>query len=65
MRATVQQFLDGLEEMRKIYPFDNNKTFMGTENPLTMQHDRLSIHTVDEETKIQITMEKYVNNIYE
>ena len=64
MRATVKQFYDALEEMRTIYPFRDDNTFMGTENPTTMQHDRLSIHTVDEETKIQITMEKYLKSNY-
>lgn len=64
MRATVKQFKDALDEMREIYPFEDDKTFMGTENPVTMQHNRLSIHTTDEKTKIQITMEKYVNTDY-
>lgn len=64
MRATVKQFMDGLEEMRKIYPFEDDKTYMGTENIESRQHNRLSIYTVDEKTKIQITMEKYVSEIH-
>lgn len=64
MRATVKEFLDGLEEMRTIYPFEDDKAFMGTENLMSRQENRLTIHTVDEKTKILITMEKDVGERY-
>ena len=62
MRATVKQFLDALGEMRNIYPFKDDKTIMGTENPMSYKQDRLSIQTVDDKTGIIITMEKYVGS---
>ena len=62
MRATVKQFYDGLNEMRKIYPFKDDETIMGTENPMSMHQDRLEIHTVDTETGIYITMAKTISS---
>lgn len=65
MRATVKEFLDGLNEMRNIYPFDDDRTIMGTENPMSRSENRLSIHTVDKETDIIITMEKQIGDSWQ
>lgn len=60
MRATVKQFYEGLNEMRRIYPFKDEETYMGTENPMSMSENRLTIRTEDKETGILIIMEKIV-----
>lgn len=58
MRGTVKQFKDMLEEMKKIYPFEDEKTQLSTHNVLSMQNDALEIKTVDEKTGITIIMSK-------
>lgn len=61
MHGTVKQFKDTLDVMRKIYPFKDDETRMGTENPMNMEHDMLYLDTVDEETGVRITMSRRVN----
>lgn len=59
---TLQQFYDVLEEMRSIYPFEANKTFIG--NLRDLKSDSLmnvEILTRDEKTGIQIVMSKGVD----
>ena len=60
MRGTVKQFKDTLDVMKKIYPFEDDKTRMETENVMAMQHDTLYIETVDEPTGVRITMSRRV-----
>lgn len=61
MHGTVKQFKDTLEDMRKVYPFEDDKTRMGTEDPIRMSHDMLYLDTVDETTGVRITMSRRVN----
>lgn len=58
MRGTVKQFTDGLEKMRSIYPFDDNKTRLSTFDIGTRNPYNLQISTRDEKTGIMICMEK-------
>lgn len=58
MRGTVKQFKDALEEMKKIYPYDDEKTQLTTHNIMTMSCDVLEISTTDEDTGIKIVMAK-------
>ena len=60
MRGTVKQFKDMLEEMKTIYPYDDEKTLLSTDCVRTMSSDRLEIRTVDEKTGVTIVMAKDV-----
>ena len=47
--ATVKQFKDALEVMRKIYPFEDDKTFISSDvNRYTEEYSALEIVTRDE-----------------
>lgn len=59
---TLQQFYDVLEEMRSIYPFEANKTFIGNLRDLKLDSlMNVEIVTRDEKTGIQIVMSKGVD----
>ena len=61
MNGTVKQFLDALEEMREIYPFEDEKTRIVTYDIITPKiNDALQISTVDEKTGIHICMDKHL-----
>lgn len=56
--GTVKQFKDALEEMRKIYSFDDEKTRMCTDSRFAKTPSNLTIVTTDEETGVVIEMSK-------
>lgn len=59
---TLQQFYDVLEDMRTIYPFEADKTYLG--NLRDLPSDSLinvEILTKDEKTGVQIVMSKGVD----
>ena len=56
--GTVKQFKDALEEMKKIYPFDDEKTQICTRSEYSLAENQLSIVTVDEKTNITVQMSK-------
>lgn len=56
--GTVKQFMDALEEMRKVYAFKDEATRLCTSNMRTMCHDMVTIRTVDEKTGVYIEMSK-------
>lgn len=58
MRGTVKEFKDILDEMKGIYPYEDEKTWLSTHNILTREPDSLEIATVDETTGISIVMAK-------
>lgn len=60
MNGTVKQFKDTLEEMRSVYPFKDENTYMRTDNMISCEHNFLRLATVDERTGIEITMSKSV-----
>ena len=60
---SLQQFYDVLEDMRKIYPFEANKTYLGNLRDLPSDSLRnVEIITLDEKTGIQIVMNKGVTD---
>lgn len=63
MRGTVKQFKNALEEMKKIYPYDDEKTQLTTHNIMTMSHDVLEISTTDENTGIRVVMAKQCKEV--
>ena len=64
--GTVKQFKDALEEMKKIYPYDEEKTRLSTiDNPRDFSPVTASIITTDESTGIVIQMHKDVKEDYE
>lgn len=63
MVGTVKQFKDMIEEMRSIYPFDDEKAYMSTYNLVTHENSRLQIQVKDEKTGVLIVMEKHVPDI--
>lgn len=58
MTKTVKWFKDALDEMKNIYPFDDSKTYIQTRDIIKLEHDHLSIRTIDEKTGILIEMSK-------
>ena len=56
--GTVRQFLDALDEMKTLYPYDDEKTILCTRNFECLSHNALSIRTQDEKTGIYIEMSK-------
>lgn len=60
MNGTIKQFLDTLETMRTIYPFEDEKTRLQTNNIQSLDHNNLSIITKDEKTGVWIEMTKEV-----
>lgn len=63
MVGTVKQFKDMIEEMRSVYPFDDEKAYMSTYNLVTRENSRLQIQVKDEKTGVLIVMEKHVPDI--
>lgn len=59
---TLQQFYDVLEDMRKIYPFEADKTFLGDLRDLPSDSlMNVEILTKDEKTGVQIVLSKGVD----
>ena len=56
--GTVRQFLAAIEEMRSLYPFNDDKTILCTRDFARLSHNSLSIRTQDEKTGIYIEMTK-------
>lgn len=56
--GTVKQFLTALEEMRALYPFDDNETILCTRDFKGLSHNSLSIRTMNKDTGIYIEMTK-------
>jgi len=58
--GTVKQFKEALEDMKKIYSFDDEKTRIDTSSPLSHNANKLTVATIDEETQVFITMSKNI-----
>lgn len=58
--GTVKQFIDILDEMRTIYPFEDDKTRLSTHNIETISHNAVTIVTQDKETGIWIELSKAI-----
>lgn len=60
MNGTVKQFKDMIEEMRGIYPFEDDKTYLSTHDVICRANRRLQLQTTDEKTGVIIVMEKEI-----
>lgn len=60
MNGTVKQFKEMIEEMRTIYPFEDDKTYISTYSIISHENGRLQLETKDEKTGVTIVMEKDV-----
>lgn len=59
---SLKQFYDVLEEMRTIYPYEAEKTYLGELRDLASNtQNQVEIMTTDEKTGILIIMSKGVN----
>lgn len=58
VEMTIKQLKDVIEEMKSIYPFDDEKTHITTRDVRTCVNNRLTISTTDEKTGISILMDK-------
>ena len=56
MSVTVKQYKDLLEEMKKVYPYEDEKTNINCMADLTTRYPRLEIQTEDEATGITVIM---------
>lgn len=63
MNGTVKQFKDMIKEMRTIYPFEDDKTYLSTHNIVSVDNNRLEIQTKDDKTGVDIVMSKHVPDI--
>lgn len=63
---TLKQFYDVLKDMRSIYPFEDDKTYLGNLRDLPSDSFlNVEILTKDEKTGVQIIMSKGVGNVRE
>lgn len=61
MNGTVKQFKDTLEEMKTIYPYEDDKTYIQTRNDLAeLGYNNLCLATTDEKTGVLIELSKKV-----
>lgn len=61
--GTVKEFLETLDEMRTVYPFKDEETFMCKIDPRTFDcNNAISLRTVDEKTGVTIHMSKPVTS---
>lgn len=61
MNGTIKQFKDTIEEMRTLYPFEDDKTYLSTHNLFCRENNRLQIRTRNDNTGIIIVMEKQID----
>lgn len=57
---SVKQLNEILQEMRKIYKFDDEKTKICTRNLISGEDEFVTIFTTDEDTGIEISMSKRI-----
>lgn len=63
MVGTVKQFKDTIEEMKSIYPFDDEKAYMRTHDLMAKDNRKLQIQVTDEKTGVLIVMEKHIPDV--
>lgn len=61
MNGTVKQFKETLEEMKTIYPYEDDKTVIQTRDIISLGNNHLSIATKDEKTGILVEMSKRID----
>ena len=55
---TIQEMNNALDEIRKIYNFDDKKTFISLRDAISMSETKVTIATEDEETGVYIELSK-------
>lgn len=60
MDMTVKQLKDMIEEMRTVYPFEDDKTHISTYNVRRFNQNEVNLFTKDKRTGVVIKMEKSV-----
>lgn len=60
MNMTVYQFKKALDEMRTVYNFEDDETYIGTQDLKSREHNCISLQTKDKQTGIRICMEKQI-----
>ena len=64
--GTVKQFKDLLETMKKVYPYEDEKTYLSTYDEQRLVPCAVTIITEDEQTGVEIRMHKRIEeNNYE
>lgn len=59
--ATVAQFKETLETMKKVYPFEDDKTkIVSDSNPYDLAHTFLEVTTMDESTGVKVNLSKNI-----
>lgn len=58
MKVTVKQYKDLLEEMKKVYPYEDEKTNINYMFDMISRYPNLEIQTKDEKTGVIIVMSK-------
>lgn len=59
--ATVQQFKDAIETMRKAYPFEDDRTKIVSEtDPYYNSHSFLEVTTTDIPTGVKVNLSKEI-----
>ena len=61
--ATIKQFKETIETMRKAYPFEDDKTRIVSEtDSYNMSHTFLEVTTVDESTGVKVNLTKSIES---
>jgi hypothetical protein len=58
--GTVKQFKDLLEEMKKVYSYKDEKTFLSTYDEQRLVPFAVTVITEDEQTGVEIRMHKRI-----
>ena len=59
--ATITEFLETVETMRTVYPFENDKAhIVSTFDYQSNSHSNLELYVKDEKTGVHVTMQKEV-----
>lgn len=58
MSVTVKQYKDLLEEMKKVYQYDDGKTNVNYMVDMMTRYPRLEIQTEDEKTGVTVVLSK-------
>ena len=58
--GTVKQFKDTLEEMKKVYKYNDEKTFLSTYDAQRIVPYAITLITTDEKTGVEVRMHKRI-----
>lgn len=58
MNGTLEQFFETIAELKTIYPFENDKTYLTTFDVVAQCNRRVQLTTKDEQTGATVLIEK-------